>query len=171
MICQQNVAVPRPWSIPKMRHPGGLNGWGLIGSPYLALEPISASRMMYTSLNSCRQLQLPPSIQASREPPRALPSCACTVHVYRKGRVLPTVVMYLLASVTYHPTDKGVPGQTLMCKHACAIVFVCSLAFLPAPACLPLISTELVERGHFCISGQLHRIQKDIRAPPPPSSV
>lgn len=46
-----------------------------------------------------------------------------------------------------------------------------SLAFVPVPAHLPLICRELVDRGHFWISGQLHQIQKDIRGPPPPSSV
>lgn len=57
------------------------------------------------------------------------------------------------------------------CANTHVPLFACSLAFLLAPAHLPLISTELVDRGHFCISGQLHQIQKDIRGPPPPSSV
>lgn len=46
-----------------------------------------------------------------------------------------------------------------------------SLAFVLVPAHLPLICRELVDRGHFWISGQLHQIQKDIRGPPPPSSL
>lgn len=145
MICQQNVAVPRPWSISKMRHPGRLNGWGLIGSPYLALEPISASWMMYTSLNSCRQLQLSPFIQTSRKPPRALPSyartSARTVHVNGKGRTHSPHCLHVSAWFCHlSSTNKGVPGQTLVCKHACAIVCVQS--------CVPSRSSSFAFNKH-----------------------
>lgn len=129
-----------------MRHPGRLNGWGLIGSPYLALEPISASWMMYTSLNSCRQLQLSPFIQTSRKPPHA-PSLHmhAQAHVQymqmgKAAHILPTIFMYLLGSVIYHPTNKGVPGQTLVCKHACAIVCVQS--------CVPSRSSSFAFNKH-----------------------
>lgn len=109
-----------------MRHPGRLNGWWLIGSPYLALEPISASQMMHTSLNFCRQLQLSPFIQTSHKPPPTLPSNAHTstrtVHVNAKGHTHSP--HYLPGSIVYHPTNNGVPGQMLVCTHTCAIVCV-----------------------------------------------
>lgn len=132
MICQQNVAARRPWSIPKMCHPGRVNGSGLIGSPYSALEPISASRMMYTSLNACRQWQLPPFIQASHgntspTPPHPHPRAQAYVQHMQMGKTVhippPPAFMFLSSSVIYHPTNKGVQGRALACKHARAIVW------------------------------------------------
>lgn len=55
MICQQNVAVCWPWSTPTMCHPGRVDRYELIGSPYSALRPINASEMMNTSLDAGRQ--------------------------------------------------------------------------------------------------------------------
>lgn len=104
-----------------MCHPGRVNGSGLIGSPYSALEPISASLMMYTSLNACRQsraLAIHPDFQC---PPRSpLPSRMRTA----KGRARspPFPFMYPPASVIYHLTNKGVQGRPPTCKHARAIV-------------------------------------------------
>lgn len=111
-----------------MCHPGRVNGSGVIGSPYSALEPISASRMMYTSLNACRQWQLPPFIQASHDNPPHPRAQAHVQHMQMgKDRAhppspLPPAFMYLSSSVIYHLTNKGVQGRALVCKHARAIV-------------------------------------------------
>lgn len=51
-----------------MCHRGRVNRPRLIGSPYSALGPISASEMMYTSLDAGRQWRPSPFIQASRAP-------------------------------------------------------------------------------------------------------
>lgn len=54
--------------------------------------------------------------------------------------ILSTIFLYLLGSVIYHPTDKGVPGQTLACKHACAIVCV--------QTCVPSCSSSFAFNKH-----------------------
>lgn len=116
-----------------MCHPGRVDGSGLIGSPYSALEPISASRMMYTSLDACRQWQLPPLIPASHHhnpPPPPRPRAQAYVQHMQMGKdppplpPPPSAFMYLSSSVIYHPTNKGVQGRALACKHARA--FVCA---------------------------------------------
>lgn len=161
-----------------MCHPGRVNGSGLIGSPYSALEPISASRMMYTSLNACRQWQLSPFIQDSPPSLPPPPNAQAYVQHMQMGKTAhaapPPLPSHLLCIC---PVLSSIIPPIKVCKverwraNTHVPLFVRSLAFVLVPAHLPLICTELVDRGHFWISGQLHQIQKDIRGPPPPSSV
>lgn len=147
------------------------NGWSLIGSPYSALEPISASRMMPTSLNAYRQSQLSPFIQTSSGPTRSLPPLCTRKHTYSTRKWVGLCAFSppflcssaVLSSIT--PPIKVCKVER-RCANTHAPLFACSLAFFLAPAHLPLISTKMVDIGHFCISGQLHQIQKDIRGHP-----
>ncbi len=52
-----------------------------------------------------------------------------------------------------------------MHMYKCTRVRAPSLDHSLSPFHLPTISIVLADRGHFCISGQLRQIQKDIRAP------
>lgn len=155
-----------------MCHPGRVNGSGLIGSPYSALEPISASRMMYTSLNACRQWQLPPFIQASHDnPPPSHPRAQAYVQHMQMGKTVHTPPLPR-PPLCICPVLSSIIRPIKVCKverwraNTHVPLFGRSLAFVLVPAHLPLICTELVDRGHFWISGQLHQIQKDIRGPP-----
>lgn len=150
----------------------------MIGSPYSALEPINASEMMYTSLNAGRQSLLSPFIQSSYE------SLLFNTYFHPYAPSIQTYIQYMqmdgqchLSPLSSNPctvlsfiiqliNKRKVHVHVRTHKSACG-----SLLLFLSPSHLPTISIVLVDRGHFCISGQLRQIQKDIRATPLPYPV
>lgn len=144
----------------------------MIGSPYSALEPISASEMMYTSLNAHRQSWLSPFIQAPHESLQSrsyfhlsAPSVQTYVQymqIDRPCQLSPlsyspcTIVSFIIQPINVCKVHAHV--QTYRHLHAISFSLFLSLSHYPT------ISVVLVDRGHFCISGQLHQIQRDIIA-------
>lgn len=93
------------------------------------------------------------------------------IQMDRRCQLSPPSPQPLHSFVIHHLTNKSMLGPCAS-THACLHAISPSLSLSPlSPSHLAIIFMVLVDRGHLCISGQLHQIQKDIRATPPPYPV
>lgn len=135
-----------------MCHPGIVDIWELIGSPYSALGPINASEMMHTSRNACRQSRVSPFIPTAHESTRiSIPMWL----LYKPTHGECTCVDAVGAFCFTVPAE---PCQLLFKKY----ILVRAMPFLTLSvfSFLPLILLVVMDKGYFCKSGQLHQIQK-----------